>query len=114
MFKMIYIIQRHVVGQNSFERKQSSVMSPTITTTTPQLDLCFRQQYLLTQPGLGDSRRDPGDDVHLTSVENHRLHLSCSIHVYKPPVISPIQIKGQFGACKSYYMKILHSCVVVW
>ena len=60
--------------------------------------------------GLGDSRRDPGDDVHLTSVENHRLHLSCSIHVYKPPVISPIQIKGQFGACKSYYENFTLLC----
>ena len=57
-----------------------------------------------------DSRRDPGDDVHLTSVENHRLHLSCSIHVNKPPVISPIQIKGQFGACKSYYENFTLLC----
>ena len=110
---MIYILQRHVVGQNSFERKQISVichLSPTPSPPPHQLDLCFRQQYLLTQPGLGDSRRDPGDDVHLTSVENHRLHLSCSIHVYKPPVISPIQIKGQFGACKSYYENFTLLC----
>ena len=108
---MIYILQRHVVGQNSFERKQISVichLSPTPSPPPHQSDLCFRQQYLLTRPRWFKKRpwrRCPSHQCWESSPTSFLLHPRI-----QATDLWSHQFKGQFCACKSYYENFTLLC----